>query len=171
MMVVKKSFKKKSVAQKKSGELQKLFDSLRKGDEVVVWKLDRLGRSLPDLVAIVNQLQDQEVGFRCIQDSHIDTTTPQGKLIFHIFASLADFERDIIRERTKAGLVAARARGRIGGRPKGLNKSAEQKAMLAEMLYSKGELTTVQICEQLNIARSTLYRYLKLRGVSIDGKS
>lgn len=154
-----------SGAKKDRPELQRLLDNMRSGDEVIVWKLDRLGRSLPDLVSIVNQLNEVGVGFRCIQDSYIDTTTPQGKLVFHIFASLADFEREIIRERTKAGLDAARARGRLGGRPKGLSKKAQQKAMAAETLYKEQKLTTQQICDELGIARSTLYRYLRVRGM------
>ena len=156
-----------SGAKKERPELQKMLESLRAGDEVIVWKLDRLGRSLPDLVSIVNKLKQRDIGFKCIQDSHIDTTTPQGTLVFHIFASLADFEREIIRERTKAGLSAARARGRVGGRPKGLNKQAEQKAMVAETLYNERQLSTQEICDQLHISRGTLYRYLRHRGVKI----
>ncbi|PHN03872.1 hypothetical protein CRP01_23645 [Flavilitoribacter nigricans DSM 23189 = NBRC 102662] len=98
----------------------------------------------------------------------IDTTTPQGKLTFHLFASLAEFERDIIRERTKAGLEAARARGRKGGRPKGLSKEAKDKAMIAETLYRNGEMSVTDICKHLGIARSTLYKYLKYRKVKIN---
>lgn len=152
-----------SGATKERPELQNLIDGLRPGDEVLVWKLDRLGRSLPDLISVVNTFNDKGVSFRCLKDSHIDTTTPQGKLIFNIFASLADFERDIIRERTKAGLASARARGRIGGRPKGLSQKAEQTAMVAETLYKEKKLSTTEICAQLNISRSTLYRYLAYR--------
>ena len=96
-------------------ELRKMIDQLREGDIIIIWKLDRLGRSLRDLVNLIKEIQDKEAGLKSLNDS-IDTTTAHGKLIFHIFASLAEFERDIISERTKAGLVSARARGRKGGR-------------------------------------------------------
>ncbi len=156
-----------SGAKKERPELQKLMKQLREGDELIVWKLDRLGRSLPDLVDIVNKLKNQGVGFKCIKDSHIDTTTPQGTLIFHIFASLADFEREIIRERTKAGLTAARARGRLGGRPKGLSQTAKNKAVAAANMYNNKDMSIDAICQSLNVSRSTLYRYLRHEGVKI----
>lgn len=152
-------------------ELEKLLEHLRAGDEVIVWKLDRLGRSLPDLVKIINQIEAKGGTFRSIQDSHINTNTPQGKLIFNIFASLAEFERDIIRERTKAGLEAARARGRIGGRPKGLSEQARQTAFVAASLYREGSLSVNQICGQLRIAKNTLYSYLRNQGVQVGKKS
>lgn len=104
--------------------LAKLLDEVRPGDIVVVWKLDRLGRSLKHLVEIVNLLLQQDVGIKTLNDP-INTTTPQGRLVFNLFASLAEFERDVIRERTQAGLSAARARGRTGGRPKGLPQQAQ----------------------------------------------
>lgn len=156
-------------------ELRKMIDQLREGDVIVTWKLDRLGRSLRDLVNLVNEIQDKGAGLKSLNDS-IDTTTPQGKLTFHLFASLAEFERDIIRERTKAGLEAARARGRKGGRPKGLSKEAEDKAMIAETLYKQGRdpndnrkvMSVTKICDHLGIARSTLYKYLRYRGVEIN---
>jgi DNA invertase Pin-like site-specific DNA recombinase len=97
-------------------QLTAVLDQLRPGDTLLVWKLDRLGRSLRHLVDTVTELADRGVGFRSLQES-IDTTTPGGKLVFHVFAALAEFERDLVRERTTAGLAAARARGRIGGRP------------------------------------------------------
>ena len=106
--------------------LQHLLTRLRPGDTLVVWKLDRLGRSLKNLVTLVSGFQQQGVHFVSLKD-HLDTTTAQGRLMFNPFASLAEFERDIIRERTKAGLTAARARGRQGGRPKGLSKQALSK--------------------------------------------
>jgi DNA invertase Pin-like site-specific DNA recombinase len=112
-------------------ELKKMIDQLREGGVIITWKLDRLGRSLRDLVNLMNEIQDKGAGLKSLNDS-IDTTTPHGKLTFHLFASLAEFERDIIRERTRAGLEAARARGRKGGRPKGLSKEAQDKAMIAE---------------------------------------
>jgi len=129
----------------------------RPGDTLVVWKLDRLGRSLPHLVETVRDLVARGVGFQSLQES-IDTTTSGGKLIFHIFASLAEFERDLIRERTNAGLSAARARGRNGGRPKGVDPK-KQKAALAlkkEVGYSIRE-----ICEIVGISRNTYYKYTR----------
>lgn len=123
-----------------------------------------MGRSLKHLVEIGNQLLEQGVGLQSLNDP-IDTTTPQGRLAFNMFASLAEFERDIIRERTHAGLRAARARGRLGGRPKGLSKEAERTAYATEALYKQGELSVQEIADKLGIAKSTLYRYLKIRNV------
>lgn len=147
-------------------ELLRLIESLRKGDQVVVWKLDRLGRSVKDLISIMNQIKDKGAEFISLQD-HINTGTPSGKLTFHMFAALAEFERDIIRERTKAGLASARVRGRKGGRPKGLSKEAQHKAIIAENLYKENLLSTTEICQQLSISRNTLYSYLKYRKVQI----
>jgi DNA invertase Pin-like site-specific DNA recombinase len=145
-------------------ELDRMLANVRKGDVIVFWKLDRLGRSLRHLVELVGDLSSRGIGLQSINDP-IDTTTSQGRLIFNIFASLAEFERELIRERTQAGLSAARARGRVGGRPKGLSAKAEATAMAAETLYKEGRLSTRAIGERLNIARSTLYRYLRYRGV------
>ena len=153
-------------AHKERPELIRLLEQLREGDTVVIWKLDRLGRSLKDLVALVSEIQAKGAGLLSLNDA-IDTTTPQGKLTFHLFAALAEFERDIIRERTLAGLEAARARGRKGGRPKGLSKKAEHIAVIAENFYREGKLTVREICEELSISRSTLYSYLRHRGVKI----
>lgn len=147
-------------------QLQELLYQLRADDVVVIWKLDRLGRSLKDLVSLVAEIQDKGAGLESLND-HIDITTPHGKLTFHLFAALAEFERDIISERTKAGLQAARARGRKGGRPKGLTKKAEHKAIIAEQLYNKRELSISEICDQLSISKSTLYNYLRHRDVVI----
>lgn len=150
-------------------KLQAMIQQLREGDIIVVWKLDRLGRSLRDLVNLISKFQDMGVGFQSLQDN-IDTTTPAGKLTFHLFAALAEFERDIISTRTKAGLEAARVRGRKGGRPKGLSKKAQDKARLAESLYREQERSISEICYHLDISKPTLYRYLRSRGVTI-GKS
>jgi DNA invertase Pin-like site-specific DNA recombinase len=147
-------------------ELLKLLEHVREGDVIVIWKLDRLGRSLKHLVEIVNDLMSKQVGLLSLNDP-IDTTTPQGRLTFNIFASLAEFEREVIRERTKAGLAAARSRGRQGGRPKGLSEKARQKAMIAETLYKEQQLTVQQIAEQLHISKTTLYAYLRSRGVKV----
>lgn len=143
--------------------LQKLLTQLRRGDVVVIWKLDRLGRSLTDLIALVNTIQTHGADLQCLS-GQIDTTTAQGKLTFHLFAAMAEFEREMSRERTMAGLASARARGKLGGRPKGLSKSAEEKAKIAELLYKQGELSIDAICSHLAIGKMTLYRYLRARG-------
>ncbi len=129
----------------------------RTGDTLVVWKLDRLGRSLPHLVETVRALGVRGVGFKSLQEN-IDTTTSGGKLIFHIFASLAEFERDLIRERTTAGLAAARARGRKGGRPKGVDQK-KQKA--ARALKRDPRHSIREICEIVGISRNTYYKYTR----------
>ncbi|MBN9232048.1 MAG: resolvase [Legionella sp. 40-6] len=147
--------------------LEKLLNDLRKDDVVVIWKLDRLGRSFADLVNLVNSFIEKGVGLRSLND-HIDTTTAHGRLIFNIFGSLAEFERELIKERTIAGLEAARARGKKGGRPPGLSKAALGKAHSAELLYKEGILSVSEICEQLNLSRATFYKYLKIRHVSIS---
>ncbi len=144
--------------------LDDLLKRLRQEDVLVIWKLDRLARSLKHIVTLTNELIERKIGLISLNDP-IDTTTPQGRLMCNIFASLAEFERDLIRERTTAGLVAARARGRKGGRPKGLSKTASATAMAAETLYLEGQLSVQAICDQLNITKPTLYAYLKHRGV------
>ena len=141
-------------------ELNKMLEHLRKGDVIIIWKLDRLGRSLKHLVELVAYLNENNVGLQSINDP-VDTTTPQGRLIFNIFASLAEFERDVISERTKAGLEAARAKGKKGGRPKGLSKEAEKTAIAAKVLHQQKELSITEICQKLSISKATLYRYLK----------
>jgi len=147
-------------------ELLRMLDQLRTGDTVIIWKLDRLGRSLAHLIKLVSDLEDQGVGLLSLNDP-IDTTTPQGRLVFRIFASLAEFERDVIRERTMAGVASARRRGRLLGRPKGLTKQAEQKARLAESLYKDENFSVEQIVRELHISKTTLYKYLRHRGVSV----
>lgn len=138
-------------------QLDRLLDHLRPGDTLVVWRLDRLGRSLRHLVDQIQMLADREVGFRSLQET-IDTSSPGGRLVFHVFAALAEFERDLIRERTNAGLAAARARGRLGGRPAQL--SADQ-VRTAHQLYDKRELTVEEIGKVLGVSRTTIYRALK----------
>lgn len=136
--------------------LSEALNYLREGDTLVVWRLDRLGRSLKDLLELVNALQAQGIGFCSLQEN-IDTTTSGGKLIFHIFASLAEFERSIIRERTLAGLNAARARGRRGGRPASLDNTQLQ---LVRQMYADLKKSPREICQLFNISRSALYRYV-----------
>lgn len=127
----------------------------RSGDTIVVWHLDRLGRSLQHLIVTVSDLRDRGIGFRSLTEQ-IDTTTSGGKLIFHVFGALAEFERDLIQERTQAGLAAARARGRTGGRPKKLNDPKQ--LALAQRLYADEETDVATICQTLGISRATLYR-------------
>lgn len=147
-------------------ELIKLLTQVRKDDIVVVYKLDRLGRSLKHLLEVVAQLNSKQVGVQSISDA-IDTTTPQGRLFFNISACFAEFERDLIRERTKSGLEAARARGRKGGRRQGMTKEAEQKAILAESYYKEGKMGVNQIATEIGVSKMTLYKYLKHRKVTI----
>lgn len=147
-------------------KLNNLIKQLRPNDVLVVWKLDRLGRSLKNLIHLVQELIQNEIGL-CSLNDPIDTTTSQGRLIFNIFASLAEFERDIICERTQAGLSAARARGRRGGRPKGISKQSEATACAAETLYKEKKLSVIEICKKLSISKSTLYKYLRFRNVEI----
>ena len=129
----------------------------REGDILVVWRLDRLGRSLKHLIETITGPRQRKIGFKSITEA-IDTTTSGGKLIFHIFGALAEFERDIIRERTQAGLAAARARGRHGRRPKALTP---KKAQMADALYNDKTNTITDICKTLNVSRATLYRHLR----------
>lgn len=130
---------------------------LRPGDTFIVWKMDRAGRSLMHLLEILKTLQEQGVGFVSLTES-IDTTTPGGKLIFHLMGAIAEFERDLIRERTNAGLSSARARGRTGGRPRKLKNG---KVALARSLHADKSHSIDDICETLHISRPTLYRYLR----------
>lgn len=137
--------------------LHSAISHLRKGDTLVVWRLDRLGRSLAHLIETVKELNDKGIGFKSLQEN-IDTTTSGGQLIFHIFGALAQFERELIRERTQAGLKAARVRGRMGGRPVQLNTQEIRKL---KKHYDKGDLSVMEICKLFNITKPTLYRYLK----------
>jgi DNA invertase Pin-like site-specific DNA recombinase len=139
------------------------LQALREGDTLVVWKLDRLGRSLRHLVNVVHDLTSRGVGLKVLtgQGAAIDTTTPAGKLVFGIFASLAEFERDLISERTRAGLASARARGRKGGRRR---KMTPAKLRLAMAAMGKPETNVASLCEELGITRSTLYRHVSPTG-------
>jgi DNA invertase Pin-like site-specific DNA recombinase len=137
--------------------LDEALSFLRPGDVLVVWKLDRLGRTLKQLIELVALFNQKGIGFKSLKET-IDTTTSTGKLVFHFFAALAEFERDIIHERTRAGLEAARARGRRGGRPKALTPKQEA---LAQSLYDSKEHSIQDICDTLHIVKSTLYRYIK----------
>jgi len=144
------------VKEDRNGLLQ-VLDIVRPGDTLVVWKLDRLGRSLQHLISVVDELKGKDVYFRSLKEN-LDTSSSTGKLIFHIFGALAEFERDIIRERTMAGLAAARARGRVGGRPKIMDAG---KVKLAKTLMADNSRCVREICEILGVSKATLYRYLK----------
>ncbi len=149
-------------------KLDEVLEQLRPGDTLVVWRLDRLGRSLRHLIDVVTGLDERGVGFRSLRES-IDTTTAGGRLVFHLFGALAQFEREIIRDRTVAGLTAARTRGRVGGRPSKL--SVEQRRQ-ARKMYDERELTVEQIGRVLGVSRTSIYRALAHgRDASTDGTS
>ena len=131
---------------------------VRPGDTFVVWKLDRAGRSLTHLMELLKGLQERGIEFISLTEQ-IDTTTSGGKLIFHVMGALAEFERDLIRERTNAGLAAARARGRVGGRPRKLKTNG--KVTLARQMFADQSHSIPEICAALGISRATLYRYVK----------
>ena len=143
--------------------IAQLKNILREGDTVVVWRLDRLGRSLKHLITLVNDFEQSKVALESLQES-INTTTSTGQLIFHMFGALAEFERNLIRERTQAGLASARSRGRLGGRPKQLDLNKRQ---LVVKLYNDKEHTVKNICQMMGISKPTLYQYLK-EGESAD---
>jgi DNA invertase Pin-like site-specific DNA recombinase len=147
---------KASGAKRYRPELMAALDYLRKGDTLIVWKLDRLARSIKQLIETVEMLEQRGIGLRSLTEC-IDTTTSGGRLVFHIFAALAEFERNIIRDRTTAGLEAARARGRVGGRPRALSETdlAAARALLADPA-----ITTKQIAERLGVSLSTLYKHI-----------
>ena len=140
--------------------LDKCLDSLQPGDTLLVWRLDRLGRSMSHLVSLVEDLRLKNIGFKSLCDGAIDTTTASGELTFNIFSSLAQFERRLIQERTKAGLDAARARGRQGGRKK--IDSDNPKVQMAKKMHKDHGMSISDICKTLNISRSCFYRYLSL---------
>ena len=141
--------------------LGKCLEAIQPYDTLVIWRLDRLGRSLKHLIETVETLQEKHIGFKSICDGHIDTTTASGELIFNIFSSLAQFERKLIQERTKAGLKAARARGRLGGRPP-LSPN-NPKVIAAQQLHKNMGLSIGEICKELDISQTTLYRYLNTK--------
>ncbi len=143
--------------------LANCLKALRRGEVLVVWKLDRLGRDLKHLVNTVEDLSDRGIGFKVLtgKGANIDTTTASGKLIFSIFAALSEFERELIRERTKAGLAAARARGRSGERKFALTKA---QVRLAQAAMGNKETVVSELCDELGITRATLYRYIDPNG-------
>ena len=150
-----------SGAAKERPELEKALDNVREGDTLVVWRLDRLGRSMKDLVQKVEGLEEKGVEFISLSED-IDTTTPHGKFFFHVFAAMAEFERNLTRERTMAGLKAARERGNVGGRPPALT---EDEIPQVQALMKDDSVTTKEICERFDVSKSALYRH-----VSPDGE-
>lgn len=168
----KKIFKEKISGTKKDRpELKKLFEHIRPGDTVLVWKLDRLGRSTIDLIQTVTQWYEAGIYFKSLTDGMSFDNTATGKLFFHIFAAIAEHERNVISERTRAGLAVAKHQGRTGGRPRGLSEKSKERAKIAAKLYLQGDLSVTEICSHLEIARSTLYKWLKHEGVKFTERS
>lgn len=147
-------------------ELRAALDYCREGDRLVVWKLDRLGRSMRELIDLVNEMAERGVEFVSLRES-LDTTTPGGKLVFHVFASVAEFERDLIRERTMAGLDAARARGRKGGRRRLMD---EKQVAMAQRMMADREAVPAEVAQVFGVSKPTLYRYLR-EAESSDGEA
>ncbi|MDF1826716.1 MAG: recombinase family protein [Legionellaceae bacterium] len=140
--------------------LNKAIEKLNNGDTFIVWRLDRLGRSMTHLISVIETFKGKGVGFRSLSDGSIDTTTASGELVFNIFSSMAQFERRLIQERTQAGLAAARARGRTGGRPK--LSSDDPKVLAVKRMHQDKTLGIDEICKMLKISRPSLYRYLNM---------
>jgi DNA invertase Pin-like site-specific DNA recombinase len=158
-----------SGASRERPQYAKMVSELRKGDVIVVWRIDRLGRATYELIRLMVEWKEMGVDFRSISEG-IDTSTKMGRLWYMLSSVFAENEREILMERTLAGMEAARARGRVGGRPKGLTKKSKELASLAATLYQSKKYTTVQICEQLKIgSKATLYNYLRHEGIQIEG--
>ena len=158
---------KASGAQRDRPELKTALAYMRKGDTLVVWKIDRLARSMKQLIETIESFQERGIGLKSLQDP-IDTSSPSGKLVFHIFAALAEFERGVIRERTTAGLRAARERGRVGGRPPSLSAKDLQ---AAKAMLKDSDITVAAVARRLNVAASTLYRHMPhARSASLEEK-
>jgi len=148
--------------------LEACLRALAPGDTLVVWRLDRLGRSMAHLVTVIEELLGRQVGFRALSDGAIDTTTASGELVFHIFSALAQFERRLIQERTRAGLAAARARGKKGGRKP--RSADEPRVRMAYTMYVDRRLTVADICQTLRISQATFYRYVALGKRATEGR-
>lgn len=142
-------------------ELSRMLDALRSGDTVVVWRLDRLGRSLKDLIEILDSFKEKNIQFISLTEN-IDTTSAMGELVFHFIAAMSQFERNLISERTKAGLASARARGRVGGRKPKLSDSDIKKA--TAMLADKS-ITVSDVANHFNVSRTTLYKHINIKAI------
>jgi len=154
-------FQEKISSGKERPELNKLLKYLRSGDIFVVWKLDRVGRSLVELLNIINDLNKRNIAFVSLMDS-IDTTNSMGKFQLSIFGAFSEYEKSLISERTKAGLEAAKKKGKVGGRPKGFTEDTIKKAIMVLKLYSLGDLSIEDICKNQKISRATFYRYQEI---------
>jgi len=141
--------------------LDQCLSQLKSGDTLIVWRLDRLGRSVRHLIDVIEDLRQRGVGFKSLRDGAIDTTTASGKLIFHIFTALAEFERSLIQERTRAGLSAARARGRLGGRPP--MSLDDPRIQTAKKLHADKSMVIADICKTLQVSRPTFYRWVSIQ--------
>ncbi|SEJ60842.1 Site-specific DNA recombinase [Dyadobacter sp. SG02] len=158
-----------SGASKERPEYARMISELREGDVIVVWRIDRLGRATYELIKLMVEWKEMGVDFRSISEG-IDTSTKMGRLWYMLSSVFAENEREILMERTLAGMEAARARGRVGGRPKGLTSKSKVLASLAATLYQSNKYTTEQICKQLKIgSKATLYNYLRHEGIKIEG--
>ena len=153
-----------STRKEKRPERDKVMKILRKGDTLVIWKIDRYARSVKELNELIEILKEKEVDFVSLKDP-IDTTTATGRLMYNLLSAFAEFERDMIKERTLAGLAAAKARGRVGGRPKGLSKESKAKAKTAASLYRAGDLTIKEILQFLHVSKQTFYNFLRHEGI------
>jgi DNA invertase Pin-like site-specific DNA recombinase len=160
-----KIFKEKLSAVKDRPELDLMISTLRKNDTVIVWKLDRLGRSLRHLVNLMTDFKSLEIEFISLSDS-IDTTTPQGRLMFNMFASFAEFERELISERTRAGISAMKERNPGGGRVRGLSQDNIKKVSMAKSLSQRGDMKPADIYNSLGISKATFYRYLLMENAT-----
>jgi DNA invertase Pin-like site-specific DNA recombinase len=158
---VKKFTRRKFPVQQKIVRLDKMIEQFRKGDELYVWRLDRLGRSLKNIIDLVLSLSDKGIIIKGITDG-VDTATANGRLFLNLVASLAEYERELIRERTNAGLQSARARGRLGGRPKGYTKETISKLLLLRNIYKDITKRPEDIYKPLGLTRATFYRYAKI---------
>lgn len=160
-----------SGAKNKRKEFDAMLTYLRPGDTLIVWKLDRMARSLPNLIDITKRLRDQNISFKSLKDGVTFDDSAMGKFMLHLMGAIAELERDMMIERTHAGLRAARKKGRKGGRPKGLTKKLKELAPKAKKLYDADVLSITEICETLNLSRASLYKCLRHEGVEFERDS
>ncbi len=142
-------------------ELDSMISKLRSGDIVIVWKLDRIARSVIHLSKLIENFKSKGIQFKSVQEPFLDTTSSHGKFVFTLFSAVAQLERDLIIERTKAGLKAAAKRGRVGGRKKGLSEEAKKKASICKTMYKNKSMTVADICKTVGVSKRTFYKYLR----------